>query len=398
MGQLHLRLRVQPEIKSRGFLKGINFFSFAGYAMVISYFPLYFKEIGLSVKEIALVLAIGPLVSAFSQPFWGFMADKSGSARRTILIVVSLTALSCWGVFFKESFYWVFVFMTFFMFFSSPIGPLTELLNLDVSVKHGVPYGTIRAWAPLGFSVSSIASGTVLSWIGLSGMVYLYSTCMMLLIFCALNSEDRPASANKMEAKDMLWLLRHRPFLKFLLFVMMIAVPHKMNDSWLAIFLDSMGTSKQMIGVAFMLAAVSETIVFLFFSAYIERFEPKKLLYLSAFGYSLRWVLYGFIASPIAILVLQLFHALTFAVFFAASIRYIAMIVPDSFRGSGQGLFSAFFVGIAGMIGSLSGGWVMSVFDGEMMYLLGSLLSLVGGIYMMTKLKGESQHDQVHYL
>lgn len=61
-------------------------FSFyATNAIIIGYLPFYLQYKGLNGTEIGWVLAIGPLASIFSQPFWGFMSDKYKTVKRIIV-------------------------------------------------------------------------------------------------------------------------------------------------------------------------------------------------------------------------------------------------------------------------------------------------------------------------
>src|SRR5699024_11706831 len=50
------------------------------------YLPLFLKYKGLNGTEIGYILAIGPLASIFSQPFWGFISDKFKTVKRIIVL------------------------------------------------------------------------------------------------------------------------------------------------------------------------------------------------------------------------------------------------------------------------------------------------------------------------
>src|SRR5690625_6051874 len=67
-------------------LKVLLFNFYATNTIIVSFLPLYLQYKGLSGKEIGWVLAIGPLVSIFSQPFWGYMSDKYKTVKRIILL------------------------------------------------------------------------------------------------------------------------------------------------------------------------------------------------------------------------------------------------------------------------------------------------------------------------
>src|SRR5699024_1679757 len=52
----------------------------------VCYLLLLLKYKGLNGTEIGYILAIGPLASIFSQPFWGFISDKFKTVKRIIVL------------------------------------------------------------------------------------------------------------------------------------------------------------------------------------------------------------------------------------------------------------------------------------------------------------------------
>lgn len=391
--QIRLGMNWKPKIDSLIFLKMQNFFFFSSLAIVVTFLPLYFQKVGLSTNQIGFILAVGPFVSVIGQPFWGIVADRTGSIKRTILLLTISTSLLCLGVFLGKSFFVIFLSMALFMFFMTSIGPLTESMNVRVTITHGVNYGSIRAWGSIGFSLSAIGIGAILAIIGLSKMVFLYIVLMFFIILYSQRTEEISQATSKMSVKDVQVLLKNGPFLKFMFFVMVVAIPHRLNDSWLGIYLTQIGASEQMVGAAWMLSAGAETIVFLFFGTKLESYQPRVLLLISTLIYSLRWLLYSLVQSPGMILMFQTFHAFTFAIFFSTSLRYIAKLVPDRMMATGHGLFAAVFGGGSGILGSLLGGWMMESFNGSVMYRCASFLSLIGAIYIMVSGKNRRYSD-----
>jgi len=62
--------------------------------IVLPYYSLYLKEnAGLSGTELGWVLATLPLVSIVVQPFWGQVADRTGSRSRIVVLLSIGTAL-----------------------------------------------------------------------------------------------------------------------------------------------------------------------------------------------------------------------------------------------------------------------------------------------------------------
>ena len=67
----------------------------AGMGLVFPYQSLYLSEnAALAGTQLGLVLAIRPLVGILAQPFWGQVADRSGSRSRVLAAVTLGTALA----------------------------------------------------------------------------------------------------------------------------------------------------------------------------------------------------------------------------------------------------------------------------------------------------------------
>src|SRR5690625_5105856 len=122
-------------------------FSFhATNTIILSYLPLYLRYKGLNGTEIGWVLAVGPLASIFSQPFWGYLSDKHKTVKLMIQIcVVGLLVTSV--LFFQMNTLIAILLMgAVFYFFTSPIGALGDSLAQRSAEVNGVPFGRIRTW------------------------------------------------------------------------------------------------------------------------------------------------------------------------------------------------------------------------------------------------------------
>lgn len=372
--------------KSLFMLKCQNYFLFSSGAIVTAYLPVYFNQVGLTTKEIGMILGVGPFVSIFSQPLWGIIADRNQSTKRTILLLIICSSFCSISLFFSKAFYPVFISMALFTFFSSPINPLTENENVNTALSEGIHYGSIRAWGSAGFSLAAFGLGPIFALIGLSRMVYVYLAFMLLIFICSKQLKESPI-INRIDFRKMAGLFKNRALFHFLLLVTIVAIPHRLNDIWLGIYLTKLGASTRQIGIAWMLAAGSEMLAFFILMGRIERYNPLVLIFIASFLYALRWYLCSLVHSIEVLLLLQTMHAVTFALFYATCLRFITELVPMEMKATGQGVFSAVFGGVCGILGSLLGGWIMASYSGAFMYQICAVLSLFAGIYALGYMK-----------
>jgi PPP family 3-phenylpropionic acid transporter len=74
---------------------------------------------------------------------------------------------------------------------------------------------------------------------------------------------------------------------------------------------------------------------------------------------ALRWLMIGFGAASVGVLVLaQCLHAATFGSFHAAGIEFVRRHFGYADQGQGQALYSAISFGAGGALGALGSGWL----------------------------------------
>ena len=73
----------------------------------------------------------------------------------------------------------------------------------------------------------------------------------------------------------------------------------------------------------------------------LRRFDLRALLAAACAGTALRWWLVSRADGAAALVLLQLFHALTFGLWWACAVEAMGRLVPVSLRATGQALFSA---------------------------------------------------------
>lgn len=66
--------------------KVVFFASYGAFGCLMTFIPLYFKQLGLSAAQTGLLVGLRPLCQAIGAPFWGIIADKY-KQRKAILLI-----------------------------------------------------------------------------------------------------------------------------------------------------------------------------------------------------------------------------------------------------------------------------------------------------------------------
>lgn len=151
--------KTMPAASDQNWLRAFMFTIFGSTALVISYFPLYYKSIGFSSAQIGYLYAIGPLISMFSNMIWSYASDKYRTIKRilTLLLIGQLVLLLLlWQV---SGFALVFTVISLFYFFYYPVYPLADTMAIQTAQRYGRSFTVIRVFGSLGYAFLHSRSG-----------------------------------------------------------------------------------------------------------------------------------------------------------------------------------------------------------------------------------------------
>jgi PPP family 3-phenylpropionic acid transporter len=116
------------------------------------------------------------------------------------------------------------------------------------------------------------------------------------------------------------------------------------------------GLPSAVTGAGMAVGVLAELAAFWAFPVLLRRFDLPDLLASACVASALRWWLVSRAHGAAALVLLQLFHAATFGLWWACAVEAMGRLVPVAARATGQALFSALVFGIGNAIGyGLSG-------------------------------------------
>ncbi|PRO64446.1 MFS transporter [Alkalicoccus urumqiensis] len=359
-------------------LKGMLFFFHASMTIMISYLPIYFQYLGLTGGEIGILLAVGPAASIAAQPFWGFMSDKWKTVKK-ILVLCLTGALAVGFVLFQmEHFFFILLALFFFFSFLSPGGGLGDSLAQKTAAERSISFGSIRMWGSLGFGSASLLGGYILDWIGIQHIYAVFAVFLATaVVFAALAPDSRP-SKNPVHLSGALALLKEKKLLLFLLCVVMVSLTHRMNDSFIGLYIVELGGSESLIGAAWFIGVFTEALVFATSIYWAGRFHPLTFISAAAFLYVIRWALFSAADGPGFLLFVQVTHGLAFGIFYLTAFQFVSRLVPKELESTGHLLFISVFFGISGMTGAAFGGFFIDLFNVRNLYFLMTAIACLG--------------------
>lgn len=364
-------------------LRAYNFFYFSLLSIFISFLPVYLTYRGVSPGEIGILVGVGSFIGILSQPFWGMVSDKYKTIKRIILITLGISIAVGLLLFTSAQFLALFLLVVGMYFFLLPTDPLTESLNFRIAEQYQISFGSIRTYGAIGYASASLIIGWTVDQLGMERLSWLFLGYGLLAFAVCLIMPDAPASGKRLSMQDLKRFFFYPKTLRFFLLVLIAATPHRTNDSFLGVYVQSLGGSTGAVGQAWFLAAISEVAFFAFSARFLQKWSEVKLIAFATALYTIRYFLCAVAPSPEWVVFLQLSQGVTFVIFYTATIQYLYRIIPEEWKATGQTVLAVLFFGISGIIGSIIGGWVFQKFGGDVLYAAMGFFSLAAFGYSL---------------
>ncbi len=368
----HKREGIRTLLQARGMY--LEFYMALG--ALLPFINLYYVRLGLSGEQIGLLAALPVLITASTSVLWGSIADALHAHRTILRVALLLAPLSMLALSQAKSFGTLMALVAIYAFFFSPILPLIDSAALETARNHQRSYGDLRVWGTIGWSISTWLIGGFIQNQDLRWIFYGYAVFMGLTLLLSFFQPLRQGTL-RVPVFHGVWKLMTAPgLLPFLISVLLVGLTSSAVSQYLVIFLDRIGASEGLIGLAASLAALSEIPVMLASQTIMQRIGARGMLIIAFATFALRWFLLALITLSGWVLVLQLLHGLSFGAFLIGGVTYMQEHTPQGLGTTSQALFTSVAFGLASLVGSLGGG---ALYDRIGFPALFRLLSIIAG-------------------
>lgn len=362
-------------------LSGYYFFYFAFIGVFSPYFGLYLQSISFSPWEIGLLISQMQLMRLIGPYLWGWLSDW-GYKRVVIVRFAGLTSLAGFMAFFwLDQLASMLIAMTILAFFWSAALPLTETLTFDHLKEQPEQYSRIRLWGSVGFIITVLGTGLLLDWVPVRGVLWVCALILAGIFAFSLLIPEAPPTKRTEQNVSVGNILRQPRVRALLAACFAMSAAHGAMYFFYSIHLVAHNYDKLEVGILWSLGVVAEILVFMFMSRLTQRFSLRQILVVSFAAAVLRFLLIGWGADSIILLVIgQLLHGLTFGAYHAAAITTVNQWFPGKSQARGQALYSSMSFGAGGFLGGLLSGWTWDKIGAGWTYTLSSLFALAGFI------------------
>ena len=348
-----------------------------GYTM---YASKYLGEMGLTNTQIGLTTAVPAFVAIFAQPLWGVIADRSAKKRTAVVIGLSLAALFALCAHVSAGRFWpLLAALTLIYAMTLPASPVSNSIAIEYTQSTGAAYGPIRLAGTLGYQLSILAAGFLMSE-SLTGFYAVYAA--ILLAGAGSAALMPPARGYQHGGKKvpLTELLKNRKLVTILGLVFLAQVAAQFFNAFFTKHLGDLGVSNGVTGVITTLTVVME-IPFLFFGDRLfSRMSIFKWMWLGLLVNGLRFFALSFAHTPVVILLTQLPSVALFACFEFFPALWIGQQVSREVSGSAQSVLQMTSFGLARIVGSSAGGALAELLGIGMVFRLSGALLLAAAL------------------
>jgi len=354
--------------------------SFAALGAHAPYFPSWLMARGVEGLSMGLVTGLIPAMGVLGPPAVGLLADALG-LRGSLLRVASLGACLSMGALavgaaaFGLSYGALFALVLLFGIFRSPMVMLADVVALERARGAGTTYGALRLWGSVGFLAAVLLAGRTVDLRAPASLPATVAGLLLVAFLAALTLPGRPAQPGLPAAAEARALLSAPDFTLFLAVSALSQLAHASYDLCFTLHLHDLGAPGPAAGVLWAAGVGFEVALMVFAERIVTRFSAPPLLAFAVAGAAARWALLASVRSLPVLLALQPLHALSFGLWWVASVSYIKGRAPGHALATAQGLFSA-AVAAGAVAGNLAWGGLYRRAGGGVVFAAASAIAL----------------------
>ena len=339
-------------------ISGFYFVYYASAATLLPNLPLIFDDAGYSGSQIGWLLALPPAISIVAAPTWSALADVTGRGRALLSAALVGTATAALALGVTAVFAATAAVMVVFALAIAPVVPFTDAASIE-AIDDSSRYGRLRLWGALGWGLAAPIAGLSIDRLGLGFAPVLFAVGMIVLLVMA---RQMPVSIRQTRLAGGLRaaLATSQGWIPLLGGALVAGIAGGTVIGYLFLLLRSLGASSVVMGVALAIATLSEIVAFSTASRVLGRLWIGGTMLLGIIAAGVRLLIFGFVPSIGWALATQLLHGFTFSLPLAAGVMGAAKLSPKGLGTTGQGVFSAVFLGLGPTIGVILAGYLLA--------------------------------------
>lgn len=335
---------------------GLITFYFLHFSTLGSMFPYagyFFKSRNFSGTEIGILLAVFPVMKFLATSLWTETYSRQTWKTSFVRLAAALSSLSLLPLFFLESFSAAFICLILFAFFRVGIIPVIENAAMGFSEQYGTPYGRMRMFGSIGFTISAVVSGFVIDRFGASAFIIQFT---LLGLLCTVPvSMMRLEHWSKLHKKAKAILLDRNTVLMTIMLIAYLS-SNAFHGNFFNIKVSEVGGSQTLAGYMWAAGVMCEVLLLYFTDSVLKTYSAKQVMLFSVFMSVIRYILTAFSPSLTILFIANMFHGFSYGSFHVAALTYFRRVFGADKQLKAQSIYSGLGFGLGSVGGSFISG------------------------------------------
>ncbi len=380
----------------RGWLGFAGFYvaAFAVLGTYMQYFPGWLRGSGgLTEGQVSLVMAAGTIARTLAGPYWAQRVDRTGDARR-VLLMLSIASVGAFALFsVSHSLLWAWLAAFLFGSVYSPMYPIVDAAALQGASAGGYAFSRLRMVGSVAFLVIILVVGACLDHFGGSLVFAFVLVGLVAMVASALALPRGFAGVQSTERVHTPWWLplRSRSFVLLLVASALIQGSHATFYNLSTLHWTDHGISKTMAGALWAEGILAEIVLLFVAKRTVDKWRPTTLLMVGGAAAVVRWIVVGLTTSVPCLVAVGWLHALSFGLTYLGSLRALQRRVPLAQQATAQGLLGSATSGVGMVVCGLIGGFVYERFAGLGFFLMAAFAAIGCGLAWRLRAAADSQ-------
>ena len=364
----------------------------------VIFFVQAFKRFGYSNTIIGTILMFNAVISIFTQPFWGYMADKLAKDRQ-IIGGCTFTGALLYGAF-------IFSGGAKTLAITAAVGmyaiffPMMHLIDSYIAKLildgYAINYSATRAGGSLSYSVTAFLFGHLIAFMGMryTPLIGMRIAPFIYIIFCIIHLltlwklPDARCSGEKKQAASLregISYLMHNPvFVAYVAAYILMSLTSTPTNQFYPVVMFEMGGNESNVGTGISLQSVCELPVMLSFTWVMRktRIRPVVFIIIGMVFFSLKAISIAYAPGIAFVYLGSMLHGLSFAIFLPASVAFLMENVRREYLSSAQMISVAIGGNLISILGSPLTGMLVDAMGAQHMLRLMCPGALFGAAVM----------------
>lgn len=355
-------------------------------AVLLTFFPLWMRGVGLSEAQIGFIIATATLVRGGANLVIGHYADVSGK-RKMLLQGCTLAALACCGIFaITHSYSGVFAGYVLMSAAAAALIPLSESIILPRLKELRFDFGVLRSFGSTSVVVIALLLGWVVDQHGVGVVLAALAVSFAAQSIVGVGLPGRSMQLHTKMKVPLSAVLQVPGFLWFLVSASFSHAAHGFFYTFSTFYWIDAGLSASAIGQLWAIGVISEIAVFALSHRILPRMRAPMLIVLACCAGMARWGLLAASNDAFTAVVVQVMQGLTLGLTQVGVAKFMQDHVPSSVLSTGTGLFAACSNGFVRAPFILAGGLIYASHPGGVFALAAAICGLAAVVALKLRL------------